>query len=566
MSNENENALSNTGGASGSQPQGAPLKKFLEESGFIINFPLSVLEGGLSGSRMPAFLLRGPAGVGKTELTRLVAQWLGARYVFYQCTLNSSEDDLLYRYVPDENTKSGIRVLPSVLPQALVKSKRHKVVLVLDEFDKTRPSTDALLLDFLQNVRVSARFEGEEVIEGNSQNLVVFLTSNDMREFSEPLLRRVISLHLNPLSTSDVSKLLKAFGFSEELVKLLVQIYTDTHQAGLRKPATIQELLLLGEIIQKHPEEDLTTLLRAVVIKYDDDWELYKQYLPQREQYKQPQEEVEDISLHYVNLPQQPQQQPKQQEQLQTTVQQILESLKVVQPSFSITPQSAQDEETVYLKAIDDERQAYTSVIKSLIPEPTDDPTRFGKFELKLEMDGKPFVTSTKPITFEELQKISVKGEGYAEFPIVYEPRWYVERLLEKANVVKYYTSSTVAVQINKNDTVIVIRYDINKNVVSLYFKGLSDDVKKFLFYDIANDIEDYFWSFEKCASEAIKLREWRPISRNTPIVVLQSSDPDKIMWKINHSTFKLFIGSKYPQLQRCKTWGDVLKVLGVEQ
>ena len=75
---------------SGGATSNVPLKKFLEESGFIINFPLSILEGGLSTSRMPAFLLRGPAGVGKTELTRLVADWLGARYVFYQCTLNSS--------------------------------------------------------------------------------------------------------------------------------------------------------------------------------------------------------------------------------------------------------------------------------------------------------------------------------------------------------------------------------------------------------------------------------------------------------------------------------------------
>jgi len=173
MASSHGGSNSNTGGATSN----VPLRKFLEESGFIINFPLSILEGGLSTSRMPAFLLRGPAGVGKTELTRLVSEWLGARYVFYQCTLNSSEDDLLYRYVPDENTKSGIKVLPSVLPQALVKSRRHKVVLVLDEFDKTRPSTDALLLDFLQNVRISARFEGEEVIVGNPRNLVVFLTS-----------------------------------------------------------------------------------------------------------------------------------------------------------------------------------------------------------------------------------------------------------------------------------------------------------------------------------------------------------------------------------------------------
>ena len=558
MASSHGGSNSNTGGATNS----APLQKFLEESGFIINFPLSILEGGLSTSRMPAFLLRGPAGVGKTELTRLVSEWLGARYVFYQCTLNSSEDDLLYRYVPDENTKSGIKVLPSVLPQALVKSRRHKVVLVLDEFDKTRPSTDALLLDFLQNVRISARFEGEEVIVGNPRNLVVFLTSNDMREFSEPLLRRVISLHLKPLPATSVANLLKAFGFSEELVKLLVQIYSDTHEAGLRKPATIQELRLLGEIIQLHPEEDLATLLRSIVVKYDDDWELYKQYLPQRQQYQQ-QQQIEDVSQHYVNIPQQPQQQPEQQPQ--TTVQQILESLKVVQPSVAIAPQTANEEETVYLKAVDDERQAYTSVIKSLIPEPTDDPTRFGKFMLKLETDGKPFVTSSKPLAYDELRKIDVKGEGYAEFPIIYEPKWFVQQLIEKADVVKYYTSSVVAVQININkDTVIVIRYETSKNVVSLYFKGSSDEVRKF--FDNNFRDEDYVWSFDDFQKEVRKLLQWRQISRDTPVVVVNSDDADKIAWRINCSSVTLRVGSKYPQLLGCKTWGEVLRKVGVEQ
>lgn len=154
-------------------------------------------------------LLRGPPGTGKTELTRIVAEYLGAEYHYYQCTFGTTEDDLLYRYVPSENTKSGVRILEGVLPTALRASRNHLTVVVLDEFDKTRATTDAVLLDFLQNCRVSLRInEHEDMVQGCRENLVVFVVSNDEREFSEPLMRRLAVIKLERLTKEPFNPIL----------------------------------------------------------------------------------------------------------------------------------------------------------------------------------------------------------------------------------------------------------------------------------------------------------------------------------------------------------------------
>lgn len=111
------------------------------------------------------------------------------------------------------------------LPEALIKSREKLSILVLDEFDKTRPSAGALLLDFLQNCRVSVRISNEDkVIRGNPENLIVFLTSNEEREFSEPLLRRVIVINIPPLPTVTVFNIMLKY-FDEKTAGVEIERY-----------------------------------------------------------------------------------------------------------------------------------------------------------------------------------------------------------------------------------------------------------------------------------------------------------------------------------------------------
>ncbi len=112
---------------------------------------VKLIYAGINAARrsktIPAFLLRGPPGAGKTMITQIVAGYFNANYVFIQTTLNITEDELIYKFVPSEQTRSGVRIQYGPLPDALIKSREKITVLTIDEFDKTRPSADALLLD-----------------------------------------------------------------------------------------------------------------------------------------------------------------------------------------------------------------------------------------------------------------------------------------------------------------------------------------------------------------------------------------------------------------------------------
>jgi MoxR-like ATPase len=385
------------------------LSDFLEREGFILdNVIVSILEKKLRNSRR-AFLLRGPAGVGKTQLTLLISRYLNAQYIFYQCTPGTSEDDLLYKYIPSEEAKSGIKLAWGPIPRALLLSRKKMTVLVLDEFDKTRPSADALLLDVLQNHRVSLYVDSKKsVIYGNPRNLVIFITSNDFREFSEPLLRRLAVITLSHLPTQRVFQILSN-RFSDSVARLLAQIYDDTVKAGLRKPATLQELYELGEILSDGMESiDLLTLVKMFIIKYEDDLTKYLSFVQHREptylfkETKKSQEE--SIEEYYV--PQKPLVQiesPEEEKPKRLSIRDLLDTLKV---DMKVNPvHTAAEKTTVSFMSEDNEGEMYNAIVKTLRPEPSENPAILGKFELWNVLE-KPYITAKDPLKFNEVVEL----------------------------------------------------------------------------------------------------------------------------------------------------------------
>jgi adenylate kinase family enzyme len=399
------------------------------------------------------FLLRGPPGSGKTHLTKLIARFLRAEYVFFQCTAGTAEDDLLYKYVPSETTKSGIRITLGPLPRALLTSQKGPVVLVLDEFDKTRPSADALLLDFLQNCRLAIYLNELTVVEGNPRNLVVFLTTNEFREFSEPLLRRLVVIDLEMLKPEKVYQMLSA-RFGENVALLLTQVYEDTVNAGCKKPATIPELLEFGELMTKNPDLDFEMLLRSTIIKYDDDWKRYVDYIRFRKPFQfSPLDRIAAESIAKFYEPEQPPvlNYSERPERKDATVGEVLQKLKVPIRFEEVSATQVTEPKEVYMILEDGDKEAYSAVIKNLRPTPSDRPDEFGKFKVYFE-DDKVFVTSLTPLTIAELKKLKhTRGEYYAESVYSFVDIKYIfDYLLSECTKVEYYTTDKVRVSFHR--------------------------------------------------------------------------------------------------------------------
>jgi len=399
-----------------------------------------------------AVLLEGPPGVGKTALTEKIAQWLGADYIYVLATPNTDEDALLYKFVPDENTKSGIRIAEGPLVQAVKKAAAgKKVVLVIDEFDKTRPSTDALLLDLLQNGRVALYLGGkEDVLVADPNNLYIFLTSNNMREFSEPLMRRLVRVDFKYLDPSDVAELLRR-RFDGQTTDILAEIYRDTVEAGLRKPATLQELIQLGHALKKMPNAPLDRLLRMFVVKYDDDWEKFKEYLEQK--MRQAAERQKKQFLQTVEQQQQAPQQPPTQQEVSPPVsyeEQVLHSVSsepyVASPTVLnvMGPGGAQSGETYTFKAYISE-DMYTAIAK-MYP-PGDTPEELGKFRV-MEFENDRVIVSKEPLyldEFFELYKNTSTGfDAYIEDKVLLVLPNDLKSLVEHADIVRSYSKRAV--------------------------------------------------------------------------------------------------------------------------
>jgi len=448
-------------------------KQIKETPSFIKIPPLidTLLEfnGDIPGGKI--FLLTGPPGVGKTMTTELIAKKLKAKYIFIQCMPGLTEEELLYKYIPSPTTKSGIKIIPGKFVEALKLSWKKKVVLTLDEWDKTRPSADSFLLDFLQNYRVSWKIGKEDIIKGKKENMIIFLTSNNEREFSENLYRRVIAINYKLKSLNEMKKILTQQGVCEEHLFLLLQLYLDTIKARLEKPATIQELLQLHELLHM-PELNISwdQLIYSIIIKHPESFKKFKKYLRsssreliyERQKQKTSKDKLYNKYNLEITIPNEKETpNSDEKEPPQSKIPKIkIKNLQTTKPEYRETPKT----EEVHAFMKNENYEGLTAIVKELNPPVSHFPNKIKKFEIRKEG-----IITKKPLTLEEAIKLAdcIRG-AFIEINIQHVNFNFIKFMIRKSTKITSFYKREIGGKIELSNDKSEIKWLAKKGILFL--------------------------------------------------------------------------------------------------
>ena len=277
----------------------------LAEQKYICNRNVATVVYLACAMRKP-ILVEGPAGVGKTELGKVLAGSLNLDLIRLQCYEGLDEAKALYEWeyakqllytqiLKDKigEVLRGSQTLQQavdsiareddvffsdrfLLPRPLLRAilSEEPSVLLIDEVDKSDSEFEAFLLEVLSDFQVTVPEIG--TLKANHLPFVV-LTSNSSREMSDALKRRCLHLYLDfpdPERERAIIKL-KVPGVGEKLAAEVVQLLQRFRKLDLKKKPSISETLdwvkALTLLNIKNLDETLVEETLSTLMKYEGD-------------------------------------------------------------------------------------------------------------------------------------------------------------------------------------------------------------------------------------------------------------------------------------------------------
>lgn len=246
--------------------------------------------------RRPLFL-EGEAGVGKTEVAKVIARLLGRELIRLQCYEGLDAGQAIYEWnytrqmlhirlaeAHGERTSEAELfgsdyLLPRALLRAIQSSNETPSVLLIDEVDRSDEEFEAFLLEVLSDFQVTIPEIGTIRAQ---QPPVVILTSNRTREVHDALKRRCLYYWIDYPSFDKELEIVhaKVPAASATLARQVTAFIQELRSADLYKIPGVAETLdwttALVALDQVALTEEIVNETLGVILKYQDDVALVK--------------------------------------------------------------------------------------------------------------------------------------------------------------------------------------------------------------------------------------------------------------------------------------------------